>query len=107
VSIKCEDLNMKKYMTIEMPDKSVWQVPVAVIASNRAEAYKHEFGGDVFRSLNEDTIPLFKDDEYAIEDWAANNMNWRDVAKHAVMVSGGDVDYQEGWVNGEKDFSND
>lgn len=95
---------MKKYMTIEMPDKSVWQVPVAVIASNRAEAYKHEFGGDIERSLAEDTIPLFTD-TYEIEDWAANNMNWRDVAKHAVMVSGGDVDYQAGWVNGEKGFT--
>ena len=98
---------MKKYMTIEMPDKSVWKVPVALIASSRAEAYKDEFGGDVFRSLNEDTIPLFTDDEYEIEDWAANNMNWKDVKAHAVMVSGGTVDYQEGWCNGEKGFTDE
>lgn len=95
---------MKKYMTVEMPDKSVWRVPVAVIASNRAEAYKHEFNDDSFRSLIENTIPLFKDDEYEIKDWAQNNMNWSDVLKHAEMVSFGNVDYQDGWVNGEKGF---
>ena len=96
---------MKKYMTIEMPDGSWWKVPVAIIASNRAEAYKGEFDGDVFRSLNEDTIPLFSSDEYEIEDWAQNNMNWSDVSAHAVLVSSGSTDYQEGWVNGEKGFT--
>lgn len=95
---------MKRFMTIEMPDKSIWSVPVAIIASSRAEYYKHEFGGDVFRSLNEDTIPLFESEEYEIEDWAQNNMNWKDVSAHAVMIQGGSVDYQEGWVNGEKGF---
>jgi hypothetical protein len=104
VSIKWEDLKMKKYMIVERPDLTRWKVPVEIIARNRAEYYAHEFDGDIERSLAEDTIPLFTD-TYEIEDWAANNMNWRDVAKHAVMVSGGDVDYQEGWVNGEKGFT--
>jgi hypothetical protein len=43
------------------------------------------------------------DDDYEIEDWAANNMNWVDVQAIAVKVSIKEVNFQEGWVNGEKE----
>jgi DNA (cytosine-5)-methyltransferase 1 len=41
-----------------------------------------------------------------IIDWAAGNMNWDDVKDVAVEVPHlhEKVDYQEGWVNGEKDI---
>ena len=67
-----------KMLVLQMPDGSEWGVPVEVIARNRAEHYKSEFGDDVERSLAEDTMPLFEDD-YEIEEWASNNMNWQDV----------------------------
>ena len=97
-------MNIKeKYLSIEMPDNSVWVVPVEVIARNRAEYYAHEFGGDVEKSLAEDTIPLFLSDFFEIEDWAANNMDWEDVKGSAfLLVPTKDTDFQEGWVNGEK-----
>lgn len=93
-----------KYMTIEMPDSSVWKVPVAIIADHRAECYKSEFGGDHTRSLKEDTLPLFEEDHYNIEDWAANNMNWSDVVAHAQIVRQGECDYEDGWCNGDKNI---
>ena len=98
---------MKKYMTIEMPDKSIWKVPTAIIACHRATHYAQEFDGNFQKSMGEDTLPLFNSDEYEIEDWAQNNMNWKDVEKHAVMVSSGEINYEEGWANGEKDFTDD
>ena len=89
---------------ISMPDGSKWSVPVEIIARNRAIEYADEFGGDIERSLAEDTIPLFKGDPYEIEDWAANNMNWIEVSNYAVMVSGPDAaNFQDGWINGEKE----
>ena len=92
-----------KVLEITMPDGSVWGVPVDVIARNRAENYAGEFGDDVGRSLAEDTGPLFDEDDYEIQDWAANNMNWDDVAAHATKLREPPApDYQEGWVNGEK-----
>lgn len=91
-----------KELHITMPDESVWAVPVELIANHRAEYYAHEFGGDVQRSLAEDTLPLFRANDYEIEDWASNNMNWSNVQHAARCVKTGDVDYQEGWVNGEK-----
>ncbi|WP_287790925.1 hypothetical protein [Atlantibacter sp.] len=93
---------INKELQITMPDGSVWAVPVQIIASNRADYYAKEFGGDIQRSLAEDTLPLFRASGYEIEDWAANNMNWSDVQHAARCVTPSEVDYQEGWVNGEK-----
>lgn len=88
-----------------MPDGSKWDVPVTIIAEHRANYYKHEFNDNIKKSLIEDTLPLFED-EFEIKDWAANNMDWSDVAKFAtrVLFTTDEVDYQEGWVNGEKEL---
>ena len=95
---------MKQRMIVTMPDGSRWGVPVDVIARDRAKNYANEFGGDAERSLAEDTIPLFTESEFEIIDWAANNMNWDDVKTHASRMASSAVepDYQEGWVNGDK-----
>lgn len=97
---------MKKYMTIRMPDNSVWAVPVMVIAENRAKFYADDFNGHLERSLAEDTIPLFEECPAEIQDWAGNNMNWDEVADMAVKVKTPKhpVDFQEGWANGDKGF---
>ena len=94
---------LKKKLVTTMPDGSKWTVPVEVIANNRAKEYADEFDGDVARSLAEDTAPLFERDEFVIEDWAANNMKWDDVCDHAECIELADCDYQEGWINGDKD----
>lgn len=97
---------MHKYMTVEMPDGSVWGVPVEMIAIDRARHYAKEFGGDVERSMADDTVPLFDADEYEIKDWAANNMDWSDFDGHKVMISEAPApDFEEGWARGAKGFS--
>lgn len=93
-----------KRLRITMFDGSRWDVPVMLVARNRAEHYKSEFGDDIERSLTEDTIPLFKSDDFEIEDWAANNMNWDEVKAHANRVEDGEIDFEEGWVSGEKEI---
>ena len=94
---------LKKKLVTTMPDGSKWAVPVEVIANNRAKEYADEFDDDIARSLTEDTAPLFEGDEFEIEDWAANNMDWDDVCDHAECIELADCDYQEGWVNGDKE----
>lgn len=96
---------MHKQMKVEMSDGSIWAVPVEMIARHRAKHYAHEFDGDIEKSLAEDTIPLFESDDYEIEDWAVNNMNWSDFEGHRVMVNEPDVDYDDGWCNGDKTFA--
>lgn len=96
---------MKTTLIVTMPDGSRWGVPVLTIARHRADHYKAEFGGSLGRSMDEDTLPLFVESPGEIADWAANNMNWVDVRTVAHTVSTPDpVDYQEGWVNGDKEL---
>ena len=90
---------------VTMPDNSIWAVPVMIIAKHRAANYAKEFNGELLESLKIDTKPLFEDDEYEIENWATNNMNWSDVADSAKLIKQGESDYQEGWMNGKKSVS--
>lgn len=87
-----------KHLHVTMPDGSVWAVPADLVASYRARHY-----------ANKD-IKIYKEElEYTLNnpseliDWAANNMNWDDVASAAKLHRPADsVDFQEGWVNGFK-----
>ena len=78
-----------KWLTLELPDGSLWGVPVELIANNRAAHYAHEFDGDLMRSLAEDTIPLFNSSDFDVTDWASNNMNWCDFNRRVVKLRDG------------------
>lgn len=94
---------MKPILRITMPDGSQWDIPTIVVARHRARTYAHEFGNNPDRSLKEDTTPLFNENPSAIADWASNQMNWKEVKDFAVCTKNApSVDFQEGWVNGEK-----
>lgn len=97
----------RRWLRVTMPDGKRWDVPVDVIAMDRATHYAKEFGGDVQKSLAGDTMVLFDADAFEIEDWAANNMNWSDVepfAQPAPLPAQPVPDYQEGWLNGAKEI---
>lgn len=77
---------MKPFTLFTFPSGLTFQVPTQVIANNRAQNYAAEFGDDLQRSLAEDTVPLFTEDEYNVQDWALSNMNWSDLAPFARLV---------------------
>lgn len=88
--------DVKNFMIVTMPDSSKWSVPVSVIHDSWWAHYKDN--GDV----------KLKDfDEEECKDWAANNMNWDEVEGVAVELRGehNRVNYQEGWINGDKEFN--
>ncbi len=85
-----------------MPDGSTWDVPAKIIAENRAKYYAEK---DLETSY-EAELKCALDDDFTIEDWAANNMDWEDIKAHATRIKQEremNVDFQEGWVNGEKE----
>jgi len=95
---------MREYLTCVMADGTKWGVPVEIIARDRATHYASEFGGDVERSLAEDTLPAFEDDEYEIEDWAVNNMKWSDFDGHQIKIEDAvAIDFQSDWMHGDKE----
>lgn len=106
MSYKAKDLGYARtpttgQMRVEMPDGSRWDVPLQVIADSRDEYYSADA---------EDTIGFIRAgelDAYDLTDWAANNMNWDEVRKYAVPLPASEnqkPDYQEGWVNGDKEI---
>jgi hypothetical protein len=94
-------------LRVTMPNGDKYEVPVSAIALNRARSYGDKFGGDVDRSLQEDTLPVFRSSPFEVKDWAANSMDWSDVDAIAVKVVSrldlSESEFQEGWVNGEKE----
>jgi hypothetical protein len=92
--------NINKFLVIEMEDGSEWAVRVADIAAYRANYYAKKNRLPYPECLVK-TMTLFEDD-FEIEDWAANNMNWTDVEDVAQCIQFAQVDMQEGWCNGEK-----
>jgi len=87
-----------KVLRIAMPNGTKWDVPASVIAENKARWYA-EAKGSNYQDKYDDTIVS----EDKIIDWAENNMNWEDVERVATKVEVPiTVDYQDGWVNGEK-----
>lgn len=99
---------MSKMIRVTMPDGSKWDVRAELVASNRAKYYAEQ------ESSQEDRIRVFAEEyEYTLDDrselldWAANNMNWSDVSSEAVFVSEppklSAEDFQEGWINGDKE----
>ena len=90
---------MQKYLRVTMPDGSKWDVPLILIAENRAAAIVGAPG----KEFDKEVESLLKE-EYEIIDWAQNIMDWKDVVLQARMVKDAEVDYQEGWMNGKKEI---
>ena len=103
---------MEKYLRIEMPDGSKWDVPANIIADNRAKYYADKESTSknpydkIYKEEFEITMEKGDDNYYELKDWASNNMDWKYVSDKAIKVgtpNEKDVDYQEGWMNGEKE----
>lgn len=74
---------LKMFMAVRMPDGSVWEIPAIIIAINHANEMKSEYDDDFITALNEDTIPIFENDETEIISWAEEEMTWLDVVAFA------------------------
>lgn len=86
-----------KYLQVTMPDNSIWKVEAIIIAEDRASYLSENEGGSYNLILRE----TLADSDLLIE-WAKNEMNWKDVKNNAIRVEDCDVDYEDGWCNGDK-----
>lgn len=87
---------------VTLPSGDVWGLPLRFVAENRAAHFAGEFDGDINKSLENDTWPLFFScgelDSYEIRDWIIGNMDW-DAMKHRAWLvrSGKDKDGGISW----------
>lgn len=87
---------MHSKLIVTMPNGEKWEIPTNIIVRNRAKTRKEDIAESksYFDSYPDELI-----------DWATNNMNWKDVENYATRVGNpDDVDYDEGWINGEKEL---
>jgi hypothetical protein len=87
-----------KYLVVTMPNKRQYLVPARVVAENKAEymSKKHgtKYEDEYFEAIGDDS---------EIVDWAANNMNWKDIAHTAHPIPEiplTDEQLEDGWCNG-------
>lgn len=95
-----------KFLKVTMPDDSKWKIPIRVIAEHRARYFGNKYKYTFERAL-ENTLELFEEDEYEVEDWCENSMDWSDVSKYAEKIKDKGLtieDLEEGWLNGEKEI---
>lgn len=94
-------LNNKR-IYVDMPDGLTYIIPVMVVAEHKAWRMKQYHDNDFSKAMTKEVLPEFENDNYAIKDWAKNNMNWDDVKKEALTIHKKvECDYQEHWVNGD------
>lgn len=86
-----------KFLHVTMPDNSVWKLDINIIAEDRAEYYS-EFKGEDYDKVLSETLT----DHEELIDWAENNMDWNNIEGKAIKVRDGEVDYEDGWCNGDK-----
>lgn len=88
-----------RYVRVTMPDGSRWDVEVYRVASHRAECLAENVD-DL-----DDLIAEGLENDYLLEDYARNNMEWADVKSSAKMTSPAEPpDYEDGWTNGDMEF---
>jgi hypothetical protein len=80
---------MKPFIHVAFLTGHVYEVPASTIVNHRA-AYYHGSQPEEFPTLADavkDSEELFASDDYAVEDWAKNNMDWDEIAPHARLIS--------------------
>ena len=100
---------MQKYILVTMPDNSVWRVRTEAVVVNRAVYYAtqaKERGEDYWTEFEKEYKYAHANNDEVL-DWAANNMNWSDVADIAEKLLQpekvmSEQQFQDGWVNGPK-----
>lgn len=99
---------MAKYLVVQMPDGSEWEVPVQLIAEDRAVRRAQrdlERDGTPYQETYDEELDYGLSDTDELHDWAKNNMRWSDVQETAVRIKEAPpVDYDEGWCNGDNYF---
>ena len=98
-----------KYIRVEMPDFSKWDIPADFVAKARAKYYADKEGTDSksWNKVYKEEYEYTMEDSFELTDWLNCNMNWndvKDIAKKISEIKLAEEDLQEGIVNGKKEI---
>lgn len=91
---------MSKRIHVTMKDGSVWAFPAEIVAKRRAQFYA-DLPGAAQGDYDQEFEYAMRH-HYELTDWAVGNMNWSDVAPHAVQIEPpAEADYEDSWLYGD------
>lgn len=91
-----------KVVLVKFSNGQTFEIPAEVIAENRTGYYASLYGflRDSVKWNEEFKLSLSMD-SYEMTDWAANNMDWKDVSRYAKLIAEKSIDYEKEWTNSE------
>lgn len=97
---------MTKYIHAKMSNGETYRIPADVVARSMGAYYGrrnwesgYREGANPVDQIEIEALRALRDDDELI-DWAANNMNWEDVAAVATLVeSAPSIDLDSEWTN--------
>ena len=100
VTHKEGEIKVEKAIIVTMPDSSQWQIPCKVIAEDRAVYYAEDTDKNKrpYDEVYEETMSNMD----LLLDWGENNIKWSFLKQYAKMIKTPNVDYEDGWCNGDK-----
>lgn len=95
-------------VVVKFSDGTRFSIPAKLIAFDRAKYYaEHDTkktSGEEFDAVLNEELEYALGDESELLDWANNNMDWKDVANHAIPVTSEkkSANYNKEWTNADK-----
>jgi len=96
---------MEKYIRVSFSNGEKWDIPARIVAEDRATYYSESGGFQKNSPQWQEEYQNSLDDDYDLEDWLNNNMNWSDVSEYAHLVDGeSEFNYEDEFTNAEKEI---
>lgn len=96
-----------KWIKVVFSNGEVYKVPATIVAKDRANYYAKNTKDDA-KEVYEEELQNTLNDDFEIIDWAQNNMNWEEVAEHAVrFYDESKIDFHKEWISNELDIIED
>jgi hypothetical protein len=94
---------VEKILRVKFSNGDEFSIPTRIIAENRANYYSEVDGYEKESNEWEQEVQYAMNDEYEIEDWAANNMNWDELEPFATLLDKSEeFDYEDEWGEADK-----
>ena len=96
---------MEKFIRISFSNGEKWDVPARIVAEERATYYSDIDGNPKNSPQWKEEYEYSLSEDFELEDWLNNNMNWSDVSEYARLVDGdSNYNYEDEFTNSEKEI---
>lgn len=92
---------MEKILKIRFSNGELFTVPARIIAENRAEYYSSIDGYDKGSNEWEAEVQNALNDEFILQDWIGNDMDWSDIEPYVQKLDDEEFDYEDEWSEAE------